>query len=232
MQAKVQNNCSMSISINYTKRDKTTMDNEDDDSNENSNVDDEDEDEQEEEDIGEIQTPIETVGETITSNIIAKDAKRLATEIVKGVSDKNINFLRLMDAVKNDYLGGLKLLISRTISNDESGWFGVLQWADIGNAKLVTNNVELNKDGIFVIKEEYFFDKKSIYFRLINDVRNNVIKWEWSFNKNSWVDVIKSFDQNDWKDFSRATEYFSIIEELKKSNDIYSGAIILFNLNS
>ncbi len=156
----------------------------------------------------------------------------VSSQNLLGVSDKNINFLRLMDAVKNDYLGGLKLLISRTISNDESGWFGVLQWADIGNAKLVTNNVELNKDGIFVIKEEYFFDKKSIYFRLINDVRNNVIKWEWSFNKNSWVDVIKSFDQNDWKDFSRATEYFSIIEELKKSNDIYSGAIILFNLNS
>ncbi len=92
----------MRISIHYSNDIRTAAAN---DSSEGDNSDDdyvEHEEDLEEEEVGEIQTTIENPAETAT--IIAIEATRLATEIVKGDADNNIRSDHFISLVLDDMI--------------------------------------------------------------------------------------------------------------------------------
>ena len=92
----------MRISIHYSNDIRTAAAN---DSSEGDNSDDdyvEHEEDLEEEEVGEIQTTIENPAETAT--IIAIEATRLATEIVKGDADNNIRSDYFISLVLDDMI--------------------------------------------------------------------------------------------------------------------------------
>ena len=88
----------MRISIHYTNDLRTEVE------NDSSEEDDSEYAEDEVEEICENQTPIETHGETSIIKIIAIEAKRLATEMVKGVPDKNISSNHFISLVLDDMI--------------------------------------------------------------------------------------------------------------------------------
>ncbi len=86
----------MRISIHHSNEIRTAT--------ENDSSEEDDSDDDEEERVDEIQTPIETLGEKTITTIIATDARRLATEIVKGDSHKNISSDNFISLVLDDMI--------------------------------------------------------------------------------------------------------------------------------
>ncbi len=141
----------------------------------------------------------------------------------KGIPDeRNQEFIQRLDGMS--YSDGLKLLIQKTIADEEGG---------LVNPDLSTNLVNMDDEQEFTVNQEF----GQVYFRQIQ-IGDGEKEWYWSINRKStsWekcpeIKGVSSIDENViFKGYSLSQKNKELILSLNSyyKNDFYNGAIIIF----
>ena len=134
----------------------------------------------------------------------------------KNPTERNIKFIESLK--DKNYEDGLKLLIDRTLKNDEGAWWG--------NAGLSTDSVSLSHDGLFTIEKTTGLGR---YFEY-----DNVKKiWRWNPGTGEWTSAAAG-----WFDVPTISYGYSSLEsEIKtlvtslEGKDLYGGAKTIFEIS-
>lgn len=169
---------------------------------------------------------------TIPKRILKEDSNGNQIKESIGILDKDKKFIKSLE--DKSYRDGLKLLINRTLADDEGGWF-------FSSPSLVDvdNEITMNDKGVFKFSDAQLYappttseNSRDNAFYLDLYLKYDAGSWKWSFDGSNWLATNIKIIQGNGYSQEKVTldaKYHPLLNNLQNAKNFYQGTEVIFN---